>query len=160
MKMVYRVLAYLISLGVALQAAAIAIGFFGLANWVEAGGVLDKAGMESETITFGGLWGLVFHGMFGIFVIPALGLLLVIASFFTKVKGALTWALIVLGCIVVQVALGIFAHSLYALGFLHGLFAFAVLATATIAATRVARSTVTRATPAAAENTAAAVDVA
>jgi hypothetical protein len=140
MKMAYRILAYLISLGVALQAAAIAIGFFGLANWVEQGGVLDKAGFESGTISFGALWGLEFHGTVGIMVMPILGLLLLIAAFFTKVKGAVTWALVVLGCIVVQIVLGLFAHSFYALGFLHGLFAFAVLGTATVAATRMTRA--------------------
>ena len=40
----------------------------------------------------------------------------------------------------VQVLLGLFAHSYYALGFLHGLFAFAVLGTATVAATRMTRA--------------------
>jgi hypothetical protein len=160
MKMVYRVLAYLISLGVALQAAAVAIGFFGLAAWVENGGVLDKAGMESQTISFGGLWGLEFHGTVGIMVIPALGLLLVISSFFTKVRGAVTWALIVLGCIVVQIALGLFAHSFYVLGFLHGLFAFAVLAAATIAATRVARAVAPSEPPAVDSSSIASADVA
>ena len=140
MKMVYRILAYLISLGVALQAAAIAIGFFGLAHWVDQGGVLDKAGFESGTVSFGGIWGLEFHGTVGIMVMPVLGLLLLISSFFAKVKGAVVWALIVLGCIVVQILLGLFAHSFYALGFLHGLFAFAVLGTATVAATRMTRA--------------------
>ena len=102
--------------------------------------MVDKAGMESGTLTFAGIWGLEFHGTVGIMVMPALGLLLLISSFFTKVKGAVTWALIVLGCIVVQILLGLAAHTFYALGFLHGLFAFVVLGTATVAATRVSRA--------------------
>ena len=52
----------------------------------------------------------------------------------------MVWALIVLGCAVVQVVLGMFSHAVYALGFVHGLFAFAVLGTATVAATRMARA--------------------
>ena len=139
MKMVYRVLAYLIALAVALQAAFIAIAFFGLGSWIENGGVLDKAGMESQ-LSFPGDWGLELHGTTGMMVIPVLALLLLISSFFNKVRGAVVWALIVLGCVVVQVVLGIFSHAVYTLGFVHGLFAFAVLGTATVAATRMARA--------------------
>jgi hypothetical protein len=138
MKMVYRILAYLIALAVALQAAFIAIAFFGLGTWIDNGGVLDKASAESAV--YPGNWGLEAHGTVGVMVIPIIGLLLLVSSFFTKVKGAVVWALIVLGCIVLQVVLGIFSHAAYALGFLHGLFAFAVLATATVAATRMARA--------------------
>lgn len=140
MKMVYRVLAYLIALGVALQAAAIALGFFGLASWVEGGGVLDKAFIESGTSHFTADGAFEFHGTVGVMVIPILGLLLLISSFFVKVQGAIKWALIVFGSIVLQVVLGLFAHSIYWLGALHGLFAFAVLAFATVAASRIARA--------------------
>lgn len=52
MKMAYRILAYLIALGVVLQASAIAFAFFGLGSWVEGGGVLDKAFIESSTSSF------------------------------------------------------------------------------------------------------------
>jgi hypothetical protein len=60
---------------------------------------------------------------------------------------------------VVQIALGIFAHSYYLLGFLHGLFAFAVLATATIAATRVAQAGAASEAPAVVASNAAPADV-
>ena len=43
MKKVYRVLAFLVAAGVAVQAAAIAYGMFGLLKWIEKGGTLDKA---------------------------------------------------------------------------------------------------------------------
>lgn len=140
MKLAYRILAYLIALGVAVQAAAIAYAFFGLGAWVEGGGVLDKSVIESGTAHFTGEGGLEFHGTVGMMVVPALGLLLLISSFFVKVPGAITWALIVVVSIALQVFLGLFAHSMYWLGALHGVFAFAVLAFATVAATRVSRA--------------------
>lgn len=133
MKVVYRVIAYLIALGVVLQAASIALGFFGLGSWIENGGTLDKSTIESSTTHFSGDVGLAYHGTAGMMIIPALGLLLVISSFFTRSKGAISWSLIVLGCIVVQVVLGMLAHSFYILGAVHGIFAFAVLGTAAYA---------------------------
>ncbi len=143
MKLVYRILAYLICLGVVLQAAAIALAFFGLGSWIEGGGTLDRSAMESGTTQFTGEGGLAFHGTDGMMIIPAIGLLLVISSFFTKAVGATRWALLVLGCIVVQVVLGMFAHSYYVLGAVHGLFAFGVLAAAAVAAVRVQRAEAT-----------------
>jgi hypothetical protein len=142
MRVVYRVLAYLIALAVVLQAASIALAFFGLGAWIEGGGVLDKSAIESSSTHFQGEGGLAYHGTAGMMIIPALGLLLLIASFFTRSRGAIGWAGIVFGCIVVQVALGMFAHAAYLLGAVHGLFAFAVLATAGVAARRIARADV------------------
>ena len=43
MKQVYRVLAFLIAAGVAIQAAAVSYGMFGLLKWVEGGGTLDQS---------------------------------------------------------------------------------------------------------------------
>jgi len=43
MKQAYRVLAFLVAAGVALQAAAISYGMFGLIKWVEQGGTLDQS---------------------------------------------------------------------------------------------------------------------
>ncbi len=43
MKQVYRVLAFLIAAGVAIQAASIAYGMFGLIKWIEEGGTLDQS---------------------------------------------------------------------------------------------------------------------
>lgn len=139
MKLVYRVIAYLIALAVVLQAASVALGFFGLGTWIENGGTLNKAALESGTTHFAGDVGLSFHGTAGTMIIPALGVLLVISSFFAKSKGAISWSLIVLGCIVVQVALGMFAHSFYILGAVHGIFAFGVLGAAAYAGFRVGR---------------------
>ncbi len=139
MRIVYRVLAYLICLIVALQAAAIALSFFGLISWISEGGTLDLAFMESENSTFTGIGGIIFHAQVGIMVVPIVGLLLLISSFFTKSRSAILWAGIVLGCIVVQVLLGMFAHGMYMVGALHGLFAFALFTVAAVAGHKITR---------------------
>jgi hypothetical protein len=59
MKQVYRVLAFLVAAGVALQAAAISYGMFALIKWVERGGTLDQS--TELTPALGGYTG--FHGM-------------------------------------------------------------------------------------------------
>lgn len=139
MRTVYQVLAYLISLAVALQAAAIALSFFGLVSWIGSGGTLDKAFIESEGASFPGIAGLEFHAMVGMMVIPALALLLLISSFFTRSKSAIGWAGIAIGCVVVQVLLGFFAHGMYMVGAVHGLFAFVLFVVAGVAAYRINR---------------------
>jgi hypothetical protein len=155
MKTVYRVLAYLIAALVFVQAAAVAYGFFGLGKWVENGGVVDKAAMESDTTTFPGLNGLVIHGIFGTMVIPIVALLLLIASFFAKVPGGITWALIIVGTVAVQVTLGLSAHAVPALGILHGMVALALLGLAINAGQRVTKAVAARTSePVAMANTA------
>jgi len=134
MRNVYRVLAGLIAFEVLVQAAAVVYGVFGLAKYVDDGHTLSKSMFEEGSDTsFTGLGGLVVHGMNGMMVIPLLGLLFLIVSFFAKVPKGVMWAAIVFGLIILQVALGIFAHSVPALGILHGpnalvLFGAAVMA--------------------------------
>lgn len=70
----------------------------------------------------------------GQMVIPALAVLLLVASFFAKLPGGVRWAGIVVGAVVVQVLLGLFAHGLPALGLLHGINALIVFSTAVVAA--------------------------
>ena len=135
MKMAYRVLALLIALGVALQAAAVAFGMFGMLKWIEGGGTLDQS--TELTPALGGYVGFNWHAMAGIFVIPIVALLFLISSFFAKVPGGIKWALIVFGVTVVQVALGLFAHSMAGLGWLHGANAFILFGLAVSAAMRV-----------------------
>ena len=62
-----------------------------------------------------------------------------ISSFFAKVPGGIRWALIVLGVTVLQVALGLFSHSVAGLGWLHGINALALFGTAMMAGIRVSR---------------------
>src|SRR5215211_1387619 len=138
MKQAYRLLAFLIAVGVAIQAASIAYGMFGLLKWVEGGGTLDQS--TELTPALGGYTGFSWHASGGIFILPASALLLLISSFFAKVPGGIRWALIVLGVTVLQVALGLFAHSVAGLGWLHGINALALFGTAMMAGMRVSRA--------------------
>ena len=151
MKQVYRVLAFFIAAGVAIQAASIAYGMFGLIKWIEEGGTLDQS--TELTPALGGYTGFSWHATGGIFVISVISLLFLISSFFAKVPGGIRWALIVFGVTVLQVALGLFSHSVAGLGWLHGINAFVLFGTAMMAGMRVSRavaSNVEAAEPAAA----------
>ena len=139
MKGVYRGLAFLVALGVMVQAAAIAYAVFGLAKWIDEGGTLDKGVFESGA-SVGGETGFMMHGIGGTMVLPAIVLLFLISSFFAKIPGGIKWALIVFGVTVVQVALGIFSHELAGLGWLHGVNALILFGVAISAAMRVRRS--------------------
>ena len=138
MKQVYRVLAFLIAAGVAIQAASIAYGMFGLIKWIEGGGTLDQS--TELTPALGGYAGFSWHATGGIFVISVISLLFLISSFFAKVPGGIRWALIVLGVTVLQVALGLFSHSVAGLGWLHGINALVLFGTAMMAGMRVSRA--------------------
>ena len=83
----------------------------GLGKWVDGGGVLDKAVMESEASPFPEVFGFIVHGINGTFVIPGIALLLLIISFFTKVRGAIKWAVIIFVLVVVQGQLGFLGHE-------------------------------------------------
>ena len=138
MKQIYRVLAFLIAAGVAIQAASIAYGMFGLIKWIEEGGTLDQS--TELTPGLGGYTGFSWHATGGIFVISVISLLFLISSFFAKVPGGIRWALIVLGVTVLQVALGLFSHSVAGLGWLHGINALVLFGTAMMAGMRVSRA--------------------
>jgi hypothetical protein len=128
-KQTYRVLAGLIALGVLVQAAAIGFGWFDAIAEVDAGLVIDG--------DYEGNAGHMLHGMIGMMVMPALGLIFLIVSFFAAkvVPGARAWAGIVFGTIVLQVALAFIAFSAPVVGALHGLNALVIFASAGRAAT-------------------------
>jgi hypothetical protein len=136
MRTTYRVLAYLVALGVVVQAAAIAFAYFGLGKWIEDGGVLDKATIESQSAEFDGVLGFAVHGIAGQMVIPVIALLLLIVSFFARIPGGILWAGIVVVDTAVQVLLGMFGHGIAGIGLLHGLNALILFAVAAIAAQR------------------------
>jgi hypothetical protein len=140
MKLAYRIIAYVISLGVALQAASIALAFSGLSAWISGGNTVTRAVLTAETGGFPGQGGLGFHEVLGMMIMPVLGLALLVLGFFVKLKGAVLWGGVVLGSIVLQIAFAELIRVAWVFGALHGLFAFAVLAFATVAATRVARA--------------------
>jgi len=136
MRTAYKVLAYLVATEVAVQAMLVVWFFAGLGKWVEGGGVLDKAAMESEGTPFPQVVGIIAHGINGFFVIPGLALLLLIISFFTKVRGATRWAVIVFVLVIVQGQLGGLGHDFPLAGALHGLNALALFGAALYAGRR------------------------
>ena len=141
MRSAYRILAFVIAAEVAIQAAAIAYALFGLGIYIQGGGVMDKAAMESETTTFTGDGGFPLHGINGQIVFPALVLILLVLSFFAKVPRGVMWAGVAFGLTVLQVLLGMFGHDLPILGALHGINALLIFGVAVMAA-MAARGTV------------------
>ena len=124
MRQTYRVLAWLIALGVVVQAAAIAFGWFTAINEVDNGLVIDK--------NYEGNAGHALHGIVGMYAMPVLGLIFLIVSFVAAraVPRGRTWAAIVFVAIVVQVALAFLSFGIPAIGALHGLNALIVFGTA------------------------------
>ncbi|MFI7640720.1 hypothetical protein [Nonomuraea sp. NPDC049400] len=136
MKQVYKVLAYLIAIEVAVQASMVVWFDAGLGKWIGEGGVVDKTLVESGQAPFPEFLGIVIHGMNGMFVIPALALLLLISSFWAKVPGAVKAAGLVLLLVVLQVAFGIFGHDIPLVGAVHGINALLLFGSAIYAARR------------------------
>jgi hypothetical protein len=136
MRTTYKVLAYLVAGEVAIQAMAVVWAMAGLGKWVQEGGVLDKALMESEGTPFPEIAGFIVHGINGIFVIPGIALVLLILSFFTKVRGAIKWAIIVFVLTIVQGQLGFLGHEFTAIAAVHGLNALALFSAAIYAGRR------------------------
>lgn len=135
----YRVLAWLIVAAVAVQAAAIAFAFFGLGAWIRGGGVLDKAAMESETTAFYGDAGFAWHGITGEMVIPVLVLVLLIVSFFAKMRRGTVFAGVLVLLVALQVLLGLLSFESPGLGMLHGVNALLIAAVAIFAGLAPAR---------------------
>ncbi len=115
MRQTYRAVASLIALGVLVQAAAVAFGWFQAISDIDNGAVVDQS--------YEGNAGHVIHGMNGMLVMPALGLILLGVSFAAakQVPKARQWAGIVFGLIVLQVALAFVAFGAPIVGALHGL---------------------------------------
>ena len=143
MRGVYRFFAFLIAAEVAIQAAAIALAVFGLTKWIEDGGTLSKATMEGDDSSITGVVGFMVHGINGTMLVPLIGLVFLIVSFFAQVPGGVTWAAVTFVTIVLQVVLGILAHEVYALGALHGLLALVLFGVAVSAGIRARGATAT-----------------
>jgi hypothetical protein len=130
MRTAYKVLAYVVAAEVAIQAMVMVWAISGLIKWVDAGGVFDKSITESGTTPFTEVFGVIVHAINGTFVIPGIALLLLIVSFFTKVRGAIKWAVIVLVLVVAQGQIGYLGHEFPLAGALHGLNALALFGAA------------------------------
>jgi hypothetical protein len=149
MRTVYKVLAYAVAVEVIVQATAMAFAIAGLLKWVDGGGLLDKAVLESDERTFPEVVGFIVHEVNGGVVIPAIALAPFICSFFAKVPGAVKWAGLVLLLVFVQMNLGYALRGIPALGALHGLNALLLFAAALHTARR---ARVTAASPATGAN--------
>ncbi|MHC6592256.1 hypothetical protein ACYSM9_06550 [Arthrobacter sp. C152] len=139
--MIYAVLAWIVAAGVVVQAASIAFALGGIAHFVQEGGVVDKALVESRQAVFTGELGFPIHGIVGGMVIPLAALLLLLLSFFVKyggrhLRGARLWAAVVFALVALQATLGYSIADMPYLGLLHGANALAVLVTAIYAALR------------------------
>lgn len=139
MRRTYSVIAWIVAGGVAVQAASIAFGLGGMARYIQDGGVIDKALVESRQAVFVGELGFPIHGIVGGMVIPVAALALLAVSFFVKARGARMWAAIVLGVVALQITLGYSITDMPYLGLIHGANALAVFLTAVYAARRISR---------------------
>jgi len=131
MRTAYRVLAFAIAALVAVQAAAIGYAVFAQLSWIENGGTIDKASIESAP----GTGAYIFHALDG-GVVLLLALALLVISFFAKIPQGVRWAVIVLVCTIVQIALGTLSHMLSAIGAVHGAVALVLFGVAIMAAMR------------------------
>jgi hypothetical protein len=119
MRGAYRVLAGLIALGVLVQAAAIAGGWFGTINEIDDGATINE--------DYEGNLGHAVHGMNGMMIMPLLGLFLFVLSFFAKsIPGAVKLAGLTFLAIVVQIVLAFISFGVPAIGILHGVNAFVI----------------------------------
>jgi heme A synthase len=131
MRTAYRVLAFAIAALVAVQAAAIGYAVFAQLSWIENGGTIDKASIESAP----GTSAYIFHALDG-GVVLLLALALLVISFFAKIPQGVRWAVIVLVCTIVQIALGTLSHMWSAIGAVHGAVALVLFGVAVMAAMR------------------------
>ena len=129
----YRFLAYMIAVLVVVQAAAIAWGFFGMTNWIDDGGVLNKEFLDCErtaTRCSPPSGASRIHMFFiGLLLIPLTSLVLLIVSFFAKVPGRDHVGRGIFGLVVLQVFVlpSSPARSAPGFGALHGLNAMLIL---------------------------------
>ncbi|MGW6198588.1 hypothetical protein ACWF0M_20740 [Kribbella sp. NPDC055110] len=145
MRSVYRALAGLIAILVIVQAMAIALAWFTVMKDVDGGLVFDK---NSDANV-----GHLIHSIVGSGVIPLLAIVLLVISFFAKVDGGVRWALYVFGLVALQFGLAAASFGVPAIGALHGLNAFALMAVAVMASRRAAAPAATESAAAATEAT-------
>jgi len=130
MRRVYKWIAHLIALGVLLQAAFVASAWFQTINDIDGGLTITE--------DYEGNLGHSLHGTNGFMVMPVVGLIFFIVSFFAKLPGGVKWAGFTFLAIVVQVVLALVAFGAPIVGLLHGINAFLVFGLALYAGRRVA----------------------
>lgn len=141
MRQTYRLLAGLIAVGVLVQAAAVAFGWFQVLSEVENGMVFDS-GHDGNA-------GLAVHAIVGLTFFPVLALaLLVVSLFLRSMPGARTWGAIVFAVVVLQVLVAFVAFGAPIVGTIHGVNALAVFSAAVRAASLSRETTPSVAAPA------------
>jgi hypothetical protein len=138
MRRTYQILAWTVAAEVVVQAATVAWFMSGLHHWVTQGGTLDNALIESEEVAFPEIAGVIVHGINGAIVVPAIGLILLIVSFFARIPGGVKWAAGVFGLVVLQILLAFLSFPAPVVGILHGINAFALAGLAGVAGRRAA----------------------
>jgi len=137
MKQAYRILYYVLSLEVLIQAAMIAWWGFGVTTYADDHGSISHGKLEDGG--FGGSAGLSIHAVNGFMIIPVIALALLVVAFLAKVPGGVRLAAITFGLVVVQAyVLPALSEEAPAVGMLHGAVALAILGIS-IAAPRMAR---------------------
>ena len=130
MRKAYAGLAYVVAIGVVWQAAGIAIALFTVMHEVEDGAAITSG------YDWGGNLGILMHRIGGSAVIPLASIALLIVSFFTRLPGAVKWAAIVFGLVVLQWVFVFAAFAAANAASLHGANALAMFAAAVWAGRR------------------------
>lgn len=136
MKTAYRTLALVIAGLVALQAATHAWSSAGAARYLADGGTLDLSATGGP-LPFVEIWGIIIHTISGMYLIPAVAVILVVVGYLSHLTKALSYALIIAVLVAAQVALGMAAPALTFLAFLHGVNALLIFGVALFAAYQV-----------------------
>jgi hypothetical protein len=138
-KQAYRILNYLLSLEVLIQAAVIAWYAFGIYKYADDNGSISHHQLEDGG--FNGHAGAVIHAVNGFMIIPFIALVLLVVSFFAKIPGGVRLAVITFVLVVVQAfVLPELSAKAPAVGMLHGAVALAILALTIISARRAGES--------------------
>lgn len=127
MRQTYKILAHVIAAAVVVQAALIAWTTFIVIQTIEAGA--EVTGPPAAAM---------LHGTIGMYVVPILALALLVVALIAR--AGIRWAAFLVVAVVVQVALAIAAFSTPAIGILHGLLAFGIIALAEVGARAVAHA--------------------
>jgi len=130
MRKTYRVLTLIALIEIVVQAGAVAWAQFGLGRYVAEGNTINKAMLECRDcgMNFVEEYGFMIHGMNGAMIIPVIGLVLLIVSFFVRNRALTLWAVLAFVLILVQSqVLPMLGRGMPGFGAVHGVTALALL---------------------------------
>lgn len=139
MRAAYLWLARIIALLVVVQAMFITFMTMGLMKWIyDGGGTLDRAVLDSWDANppeWTGAIGYPVHAIFiGQMALPAVAIVMLIASFFAKVPKGVHIAVAILILVILQIGAGMAGDANPYFGLWHGLGAFLIFGAAMAAA--------------------------